>query len=36
VVLGKLRARVMRHHVQGFGVQFIDIQNPAALRRSFA
>ena len=28
VMLGKLRARVVRHHAQGFGVQFIDIQNP--------
>jgi hypothetical protein len=35
VVLGKLRARVMRHHSQGFGVQFIDVQNPTALRRYF-
>jgi hypothetical protein len=35
VVLGKLRARVVRHHPQGFGVQFIDIQNPTALRRYF-
>jgi hypothetical protein len=35
VVLGKLRARVMRHHAQGFGVQFVDIQNPTALRRYF-
>jgi hypothetical protein len=35
VVLGKLRARVMRHHPQGFGVQFLDIQNPTALRRYF-
>jgi hypothetical protein len=35
VMLGKLRAQVMRHHAQGFGVQFIDIQNPAALRRYF-
>jgi hypothetical protein len=35
VVLGKLRARVVRYHPQGFGVQFIDIQNPAALRRYF-
>ena len=35
VVLGKLRARVVRHHTQGFGVQFIDIQNPVALRRYF-
>jgi hypothetical protein len=31
----QLRARVMRHQAQGFGVQFIDIQNPAALRRYF-
>jgi PilZ domain len=35
VMLGKLRARVMRHHAQGFGVQFIDTQNQAALRRHF-
>jgi len=35
VVLGKLRARVMRHHPHGFGVQFLDIQNPTALRRYF-
>jgi len=35
VVLGKLRARVMRHHPEGFGVQFLDIQNPTALRRYF-
>ena len=35
VMLGKLRARVVRHHPQGFGVQFLDIQNPAALRRYF-
>jgi hypothetical protein len=35
VMLGKLRGRVVRHHPQGFGVQFIDIQNPTALRRYF-
>jgi hypothetical protein len=35
VMLGKLRARVVRHHPQGFGVQFLDIQNPTALRRYF-
>jgi hypothetical protein len=35
ITLGKLRARVVRHHAHGFGVQFIDIQNPTALRRSF-
>ena len=35
VTLGKLRARVVRHHPQGFGVQFIDGQNQALLRRQF-
>jgi hypothetical protein len=35
VMLGKLRARVVRYHPQGFGVQFLDIQNPTALRRYF-
>jgi PilZ domain len=35
VTLGKLRARVMRHHAQGFGVQFIDNQNQDSLRRHF-
>lgn len=35
VVLGKLRARVVRHHADGFGVRFLDIQNPTALRRYF-
>jgi hypothetical protein len=35
VLLGKLRARVMRHHEHGIGVQFLDIQEPEALRRYF-
>ena len=35
VTLGKLRARIMRHHPQGFGVQMIDLQKPAALRHYF-
>lgn len=35
VMLGKLRARVVRHHAQGFGVQFIDTQNQTSLRRQF-
>jgi hypothetical protein len=35
VMLGKVRARVVRHHAQGFGVQFIDTQSQAALRRHF-
>jgi hypothetical protein len=35
VMLGKLRALVVRHHAEGVGVQFLDIQNPDALRRYF-
>ncbi|MGD9806238.1 MAG: PilZ domain-containing protein [Hyphomicrobiaceae bacterium] len=35
VVLGKLRSRVVRHHEQGIGVRFLDIQQPTALRRYF-
>ena len=35
VLLGKLRARVVRHHPEGFGVQFLDTQNTTALRRYF-
>lgn len=35
VTLGRLRAKVVRHHEQGLGLQFLDIQNPVALRRHF-
>ncbi len=35
VLLGRLRAKVMRHHEQGIGLQFLDIQNPIALKRPF-
>jgi hypothetical protein len=35
ILLGKLRALVVRHHGEGVGVQFLDIQNPDALRRYF-
>jgi len=35
VVLGKLRAKVVRHHLEGIGVEFMDIQNSDALRRYF-
>lgn len=35
VLLGRLRAKVVRHHDNGVGLQFLDIQNPAALRRHF-
>lgn len=35
VVLGQLRATVVRHLAEGLGLEFIDIQNPDAPRRSF-
>ena len=35
IKLGNLRARVVRHHPEGIAVQFIDVQNPNALRRYF-
>jgi hypothetical protein len=35
VRLGKLAAKVMRHHSEGIGIQFIDVQHPNALRRTF-
>lgn len=36
VSLGKLRARVVRHHETGIAVEFSDIQEPEALRKYFA
>lgn len=35
LMLGRLRGRVMRHHEHGIGIQFVDIQEPEALRRHF-
>jgi hypothetical protein len=35
VRLGKLAAKVMRHHSEGIGIQFVDVQHPNALRRTF-
>lgn len=35
VLLGKLKARVTRYHDAGIGLEFIDIQNPSALRKYF-
>lgn len=35
VLLGKLRCRVIRHLENGVGLQFLDIQEPDALRRYF-
>jgi PilZ domain len=35
VKLGNLRGRVVRHHGEGIGVQFLDVQHPNALRKYF-
>jgi hypothetical protein len=35
LMVGRMRGRVMRHHEHGIGVQFVDIQEPEALRRHF-
>jgi PilZ domain len=35
VTFGKLRCRVMRHHEQGIGLAFLDIQEPEAIRKYF-
>ena len=35
VMLGKLRGMVVRHHKDGIGIRFRDIQNPTALRNHF-
>jgi hypothetical protein len=35
VTIGKLQARVMRHHNEGIGVEFIDMQNSTALKKYF-
>jgi hypothetical protein len=35
IKLGNLRAKVVRHHDQGIGVQFCDVQSQNALRRYF-
>lgn len=36
VMLGKLRGRVVRYHDHGIGIQFLDIQDPEALRKHFS
>lgn len=36
VTLGKLRGVVARHHDRGIGIQFLDIQEPEALRKHFS
>ena len=35
ILVGKLRAKVARHHDRGFGVAFVDIQRVDAIRRYF-
>lgn len=35
VLLGRLRSRVVRQHACGIALQFVDIQQPTALRRYF-
>lgn len=35
VKLGNLRCCVVRHHEEGIALQFVDVQNPNALRRYF-
>lgn len=35
VKLGIIRARVMRHHAQGVGLMFLDVQTAESLRRHF-
>ncbi len=33
--LGNLNARVVRHHERGIALEFVDVQNPNAIRRYF-
>ncbi len=35
IKLGNLNARVVRHHDRGIALEFVDVQNPNALRRYF-
>jgi hypothetical protein len=35
VILGRLRGQVVRHHDQGFAIQFSDLQDPDSLARTF-
>ena len=35
VLLGKLRAKVVRHHDQGIGVEFLDTQDIKTVRKNF-
>ncbi len=35
VILGRMRGRVVRHHEQGIALQFVELQDPDSLTRSF-
>jgi hypothetical protein len=35
VVLGRMRGRVVRHHDQGIALQFVELQDPDSLARTF-
>jgi hypothetical protein len=35
VILGRMRGRVVRHHDQGLALQFVELQNPDSLARTF-
>ncbi|MBC8013675.1 MAG: PilZ domain-containing protein [Methyloceanibacter sp.] len=35
VILGRMRGRVVRHHDQGMALQFVELQDPDSLARSF-
>jgi hypothetical protein len=36
VILGRMRGRVVRHHDQGVALQFVELQDPDSLARSFS
>jgi hypothetical protein len=36
VILGRMRGRVVRHHSQGFAIQFAELQDPDSLARTFS
>ena len=35
VILGRMRGRVVRHHDQGVAIQFVELQDPDSLARTF-
>jgi hypothetical protein len=35
VILARHRGRVVRHHDEGFAIQFVELQDPDSLARTF-